>query len=667
MAQRNDSYLTGEATTIQNETAAGQNTAVRVGTMLNDMIDSKMNNNRIDPSPTLGTSNTVVPSQSAVKSYVDSLVTGLLDDRGNFDASTVGSPYPTLNGSGTGGAIQVGDIYFVSVAGTIGTTAVIIGASVRALTNTPGQDSTKWDILDAGVGFVAEPASNKSNDPTLGTPSSVLFPTQSAVQQFVSLGYQPLIGWTTENQANRATDLAAFIANAGSSVIYPSVVAVKDYIDAFPASGWGLIGNAGTNPTTNFIGTTDAQDLVLKTNNTEKLKIESGGNIYAKADISVVADSNSVQTRLQVYQPSGFYSASLGQNTSRGGYLQINGTVGFNEAVLLAQNLTATRNYQFPDASGVLALTSNIPAPPNLQTVLNTGHNLEGGRNFQGTGAGAGNFGYNVNALGSNSADSNTGTNVNALGTSAGQNNTGGDVNVFGQSAGINNSAPSLNALGNFAGYSNSGFNVNSLGYNAGNGNSGSEVNIFGYAAGNGNTHDYVNIFGENASADDNNQTVFSSKNGFAATRYARLSYKNITADRKYELPDASGTIALTTDIGAPYKSYVALLAFGSGGVTATVVYNTIGDGSGDGINDIAWSYAPFVGNPRAVMTAGNPFTLNKTIAVPSNYIGGGQAFNLFGTRASATQVNYNVIRPSDNSQSISYTGGIYVEIRVYP
>jgi len=664
MAQRNDSYLTGEATTIQNETAAGQNTAVRVGTMLNDMIDSKMNNNRIDPSPTLGTSNTVVPSQSAVKSYVDSLVTGLLDDRGNFDASTVGSPYPTLNGSGAGGAIQIGDIYFVSVAGTIGTTPVIIGASVRALTNTPGQDSTKWDILDAGVGFIAEPASNKSNDPTLGTPSSVLFPTQSAVQQFVSLGYEPLIGWTTENQANRATDLAAFIANAGSSVIYPSVVAVKDYIDGFPASGWGLTGNAGTNSGTNFIGTTDAEDLVFKANNTERIKIESGtGQVNIYGSLAAIDNvGNSLGCTNGVYS-----NAYLVNDPSiDGGYLNLGNLSGVS-ASLKAVNLTSNRIYQLPDASGTLALTSNIPAPPNLQTVLNTGHNLEGGRNFQGTGAGAGNLGYNVNAFGSNSADTNSGTNVNALGTSAGGGNTAGDVNVFGQNAGYSNSGAALNALGNFAGYSNSGFNVNTLGYNAGNGNSGSEVNIFGYAAGNGNTHDYVNIFGENASADDNNQTVFSSKNGFAATRYARLSYKNITADRKYELPDASGTIALTTDIGAPYKSYVALLALGFDGITATVVYNTIGDGSGDGINDIAWSYAPFVGNPRAVMTAGNPFTLNKTIAVPSNYIGGGQAFNLFGTRASATQVNYSVIRPSDNSFSISYTGGIYVEIRVYP
>lgn len=45
------------------------------------------------------------------------------------------------------------------------------------------------------------------------------------------------------------------------------------------ASGWGLTGNAATTPATNFVGTSDAQDLVFRTNNTEKLRIQSGGNV----------------------------------------------------------------------------------------------------------------------------------------------------------------------------------------------------------------------------------------------------------------------------------------------------------------------------------------------------------------------------------------------------
>lgn len=44
MAQLTDGQLTTEANVIKNETAEGANTANRVGTMLNDLIDSKLNN-----------------------------------------------------------------------------------------------------------------------------------------------------------------------------------------------------------------------------------------------------------------------------------------------------------------------------------------------------------------------------------------------------------------------------------------------------------------------------------------------------------------------------------------------------------------------------------------------------------------------------------------------
>lgn len=45
------------------------------------------------------------------------------------------------------------------------------------------------------------------------------------------------------------------------------------------ADDWQLLGNAGTNPTTNFVGTTDAQDLVFRTNNVENMRINIDGNV----------------------------------------------------------------------------------------------------------------------------------------------------------------------------------------------------------------------------------------------------------------------------------------------------------------------------------------------------------------------------------------------------
>lgn len=46
-----------------------------------------------------------------------------------------------------------------------------------------------------------------------------------------------------------------------------------------PTLNWALLGNAGTSVATDFLGTTDNQDLAIRTNNTEKIRVQSGGNV----------------------------------------------------------------------------------------------------------------------------------------------------------------------------------------------------------------------------------------------------------------------------------------------------------------------------------------------------------------------------------------------------
>lgn len=102
---------------------------------------------------------TLYPTVEAVAEYVTSAVVGLLDYRGTYDAST--NLYPATGGSGLVGAILKGDFYIVSVAGTLGGTAVTPGDLVIALIDTPGQTNTNWDIVSNEVGYTPENAANK--------------------------------------------------------------------------------------------------------------------------------------------------------------------------------------------------------------------------------------------------------------------------------------------------------------------------------------------------------------------------------------------------------------------------------------------------------------------------------------------------------------------------
>jgi hypothetical protein len=133
----------------------------------------------------LGSSDSKIPTQNAVKTYADGLVVGLVDDRGNFTPSAT-SPggYPTTGGSGTSGAIKKGDLWFIDTVGYLSTTPVVVGTSVRALTDSPGQTAANWNILNVGLGFTPENVLNKSTNVNLGT-SDTLYPSQNAVKSYV--------------------------------------------------------------------------------------------------------------------------------------------------------------------------------------------------------------------------------------------------------------------------------------------------------------------------------------------------------------------------------------------------------------------------------------------------------------------------------------------------
>lgn len=81
---------------------------------------------------------------ASARSYADGLVVGLWDDRGNFSAAA--NLFPSTGGSGSAGAVLKGDIWTISVAGTLGGVPVAARQTVRATIDTPGQTLGNWAI-----------------------------------------------------------------------------------------------------------------------------------------------------------------------------------------------------------------------------------------------------------------------------------------------------------------------------------------------------------------------------------------------------------------------------------------------------------------------------------------------------------------------------------------
>lgn len=112
-----------------------------------------------------------ISSVYATKAYADGLVVGLLDDRGNFDASS--NTFPAAGGSGSAGAILKGDLWTISVAGTLGGTSVTPGDIVRALTDTPGQTASNWAVSETNIGYAALNAALNNGQIYIGNGSNV--------------------------------------------------------------------------------------------------------------------------------------------------------------------------------------------------------------------------------------------------------------------------------------------------------------------------------------------------------------------------------------------------------------------------------------------------------------------------------------------------------------
>jgi len=266
------------------------------------------------------------------------------------------------------------------------------------------------------------------------------------------------------------------------------------------AQSWNITGNSGTNPPTNFLGTKDGKALVFKTNNTERMRINPGGN--GNVGIGVTNPVQRLDVNGNINLGKGFSLFIENHRVLRVDSIQA--------GVFLGNSAGAKNAAAYNTATGYYAFASNTSGNYNTANgafalYLNT--------------TGVGNVAMGVNALINNT----TGSHNTATGGAALYYNSNGEKNVAsGEYALFSNTSGSSNsAVGNEAMYYNTtgskntafgegalwrnstGYSNTAVGYYALSGNYGAGGNTaLGYQAGFYIPHGYYNTFiGSNANA----------------------------------------------------------------------------------------------------------------------------------------------------------------------
>jgi|GEM_PF-2692198 len=179
----------------------------------------------------------------------------------------------------------------------------------------------------------------------------------SAALDVASITKGLLIPRMTTVQMNAITSptLGLMVFNLDSNCVCFYSSSWKSQCSAANLGAWTILGNSNTTPSTNFLGTTNAQDLVIKTNNTEKLRILSGGNV----GINTATPSYKLDIDAQ--------TASLG-----------------NPLRLLGLNAGATTDSILTSSSGIVRRLSIPQVVSNAWNILGNSGTVNG-TNFLGT------------------------------------------------------------------------------------------------------------------------------------------------------------------------------------------------------------------------------------------------------------------------------------------
>jgi hypothetical protein len=320
--------------------------------------------------------------------------------------NSAGTDINFTSGPGTGNSVTNGHFIFSAPVATASGTAVQATAERMRLTNTgslgigatsPGQ---RLHVAGGNV-LIDTSAASTAGQLQFENPARTFISTSQVLSATGVAGSAVTLGWATNG--------------AGG--------------------GWGITGNGGTTPTSNFIGTTDANALVVRTNNAEAMRVGTSNSVTlglpgsgattppsnftigSAGWTSVSTSNNQAGTDLTIQSGPG-----TGSSTS-GGKIVFNTTPAGSSGTAVQ---TQTERMRIT-ADGLVGI--NTTTPTNQLEVAYAGTTDEvAAVNGGATGTSAANQSVGVWGKATNSSTTNTGT-IGVLASGNG-NTTAGQTNI---------------------------------------------------------------------------------------------------------------------------------------------------------------------------------------------------------------------------------------------